>query len=998
MLIYTEVNAEPYLINAPGEEYTATRENKHKVLVTEPYYIDNFQTSLEDDIKTITGTHTTDEHGKDQSAKNNLWSSMPNTIVIPLLSGMHWRSIKIQIDYINRKAAILYDDPYGIEGFSDSLVAAIEPAFKAAISTLISQHQGYSVMLEDIQVAVDKKPTDQQGRAENGYDCGPITFSNIAAYASYNVANEQFVSDATLYTISLAADAMHEEQMLEIRAADVATYEEESGLTLPGESIERIIQIKQLLQNSITKKMSSIEETVDSTIVIKISSLSAEICACIFEMIDNERLIKSRDLSLSYSVEELNKAYNLVADDQVTPRRLSGSFYNDIIGLDSNKINDILEQQRFRFKQLVFATGTDNFVKIMEEGREFIDKSLFIKEILESGDEVVLITRPRRWGKTTNMEMLKSFLSVAVDEQGTLLTTNPNKSLFNKLLIGQEHKITSEYQGKYPVIFISFKNVKASNYQDIEDLLKNEIKKLYRQYSYLSNSSQLKSFYKDDFARYLKGDISKIKIESSLNFLSELLSSHHKEKVYILIDEYDTPFNHAYQNPDYVQALGLIKAILGMALKDNDNLKKAIVTGITKIAKAGLFSDINNVVDYSILEESKYAEYFGFTETEVEGLLDKALVKDVSIKNAVKEWYNGYSIGKYTIYNPWSISNFFNHLQIRTYWVNTESMVLGDRRLSTDLLVTDVMQEHVRKLVVNCKEGMKKTIEITINPEVVVFTNLKNDPVAAWTLLAYSGYLSLDSRYYNEEDFSVSYQVRIPNREVMGIYMSSVSLWIKEKLDIDLKELNNLLKDFDLENINQLQEITTKQIITKYGDNRVAQENESIFHSLIEVVCLLGGKNHLLSSEKKSGTCRIDSIFYPLPNKSNKVIIHEYKILKKTSKEDEINSKVQEALWQVYERSYLEEVITKSKNFHYYTHYQTVEVRAIVILTDENNRNFGMRINSISHTVADSIKILNFFKLISEEQLLKIKDKFNTQEIIEEIKASHDSNEIILKL
>lgn len=992
VLIYIDENDAPYLIKAPGEEYTATRENRHKIFLTEPYYIDNFKTSLEDDIKTISGAHITDEHGGEQSAKNNLWSSMPNIIIIPLLSGMHWRCIRIQIDYINQKAQILYDDPYGVEGFNDSLVAIIEQILKAAISALISQHQGHSVIIENIEVTVDKKPIDQQGRAENGYDCGPITFSNIAAYANYNVANEQFVSDARLYTISLATDANHEEQMLEIRAADVVTYEEESGSALPGESIKRIIQIKQLLQNSIAKKMSYIEETADSSIVTKISSLSAEVCAFIFEMIDNERLINSQDLSLSYSAEELNKAYNLVANEQATPRRLSGSFYNDIIGLDSNKINDILEQQRSGFKQLVFATGTDNFVKIMEENREFIDKSLFIKEIVESGDEVVLITRPRRWGKTTNMEMLKSFLSVAVDKQGNLLTTNPSGLLFDKLLIGQESEIIDKYQSKYPVIFISFKNVKASNYQDIEDLLKNEIKKLYRQYSYLSNSLQLEGFYKDDLARYLKGDISKIEIENSLNFLSELLFSHHKEKVYVLIDEYDTPLNHAYQNPDYAQALGLIKAILGMALKGNDNLKKAIVTGITKIAKAGLFSDINNVVDYSILE-SKYAEYFGFTEMEVESLLDKALVKDVSIKNAVKEWYNGYQIGKYTIYNPWSIANFFKDMQIRSYWVNTESMVLGDRRLSTDLLVTDVMQEQVRKLVVNCKEGMKKTIEVTINPE-VVFTNLKNDPVAAWTLLAYSGYLSLDNQHFNE-DLSVSYQVRIPNREVMGIYMSSVSLWIKEKLDMDLKELTNLLKDFDLENVDQLQEIT-KQVIARYGD-RVAQENESIFHSLIEVICLLGGKGHLLSAEKKSGTGRIDSIFYPLPDKSNKVIIHEYKILKKTSNEDEINAKVQEALWQVYERSYLEEVTTKSQNFHY-THYQNVEVRAIVILIDENNHNFGIRIDAISHTMTDSIKILNFFKLISEQQLARIKDKFATQEIIEEIKASYDSNEVILKL
>ncbi len=992
LLVYTEENNSPYIIKAPGEEYTATRQNRHKILVTDPYFIDNFATSLDDDIKTITGRHITDEHGTDQRAKNNLWSLMPNIIVIPLLSGGHWRSIRIQIDYATNRASILYDDPYGAQGFSDALIAKIKPALGVTISKLISHVAGNEITLDSINIITEKKSIDQQESIANGYDCGPITFSNIADYINYEITNEQFISDANLYSISLATDITHEEQMLEIRATDIATYKEESGVAMPGSILERIIQIKQLLKNSVEKKKQYIEDKAELSIVAKISSLSAEVCAFIFEIIDNERSISGKELSESYSTEELNKAYNLLFDKQEAPKRLSGSFYNDVVGLDSNKINKLLEEMRGDLKQLVFATGTDNFAKIIQEDREFIDKSLFIKEVVDSGDEVVLITRPRRWGKTTNMEMLKSFLSVSVDKQGNPLSANSNEALFDKLLIGKESEIISKYYGKYPVIFISFKNVKSNDYQSTEDLLKTEIKKLYRQYSYLLHSSKLEDFYKDDLKKYLQGDIARDSIKESLQFLSEILFIHHEEKIYILIDEYDTPLNHAYNNPDYTQTLELMRSILGITLKGNNNLKKAIVTGITKIAKAGLFSDINNVGDYSILE-SKYAEYFGFTENEVEALLDKALIEDVSIKRAVKEWYNGYQIGKHIIYNPWSIANFFKDVQIRSYWVNTESMVLGDRRFSTDLLVTDVMQEQVRKMVVNCKAGMKQTIEITLNPE-VIFTNLKNDPTAAWTLLAYSGYLSLSDRYLNE-DLTATYQVRIPNREVMGIYMSSISLWLKDKLAIDLKDLNNLLKDFDLEDVDQVPKVT-ERIIAQYG-SRVAQENESIFHSLIEVICLLGGKSHILSSEKKSGTGRIDSIFYPIAEKSDKIIIHEYKILKKATKEEDINIKVQEALWQVYEKCYLEEVITKFHNFDY-AHYKDVEVRAIVILIDENNRHIGMKVDSISHSMRDSIKILDFFKLIKDQQLVKFKDKFDIQKVIIEIKTHHDQNEVMLKL
>jgi hypothetical protein len=322
-------------------------------------------------------------------------------------------------------------------------------------------------------------------------------------------------------------------------------------------------------------------------------------------------------------------------------------------------------------------------------------------------------------------------------------------------------------------------------------------------------------------------------------------------------------------------------------------------------------------------------------------------------------------------------------------------MVLGDRRLSTDLLVTDIMQTQVKRLIGNCKRSKKQFIDITFNPE-VVFNNLKNDPVAVWTLLAYSGYLSLTGR---KKSFgsTIIYRARIPNKEVLDIYEDSIAVWIRGKLKLDEKGMNlyEILKNFDLENLEKVKEITY-QIISRHSE-RIGQENESIFHALIEVICLLGGKNHALSAEKKSGAGRIDSIFCPLVGRSNKIIIHEYKIFKKSNKDEDVTAKIQEALWQVYEKKYLDDVVTKFRKYEYYRFYESVEVRAIVILVDETAHNYKMIVDVIRHSMIDSIKILKFFNLITPEQLLKIKAKCTAQQFIEKIKANHNINEIILE-
>eukprot|EP01041_Mallomonas_annulata_P004067 gene4067-8091_t len=209
-----------------------------------------------------------------------------------------------------------------------------------------------------------------------------------------------------------------------------------------------------------------------------------------------------------------------------------------------------------------------------------------------------------------------------------------------------------------------------------------------------------------------------------------------------------------------------MRDILGCALYGNKYLKKSVVTGITKIATAIIYSDFNFSSHDSILH-SKYAQYFGCTENEVDELFDKAYIKDKTIKESVQEWYYGYQIDDFILYNPWSIINFFKNMKIESYWIHNESTVF-----SSDILVTgDGMQEQMRRMIINYKQGMRQTIELTINPEVVFIYAKNDDPMFIWTWLAYNGYLSLTHAYDNE-DLTVSYQARIPNREVLGMYMS----------------------------------------------------------------------------------------------------------------------------------------------------------------------------------------------------------------------------------
>jgi hypothetical protein len=653
-----------------------------------------------------------------------------------------------------------------------------------------------------------------------------------------------------------------------------------------------------------------------------------------------------------------------------------------------DEANALLSETPSLLKKIEFGTGISEFDEIINSSSRFVDKSLFIKAIFNSKEGVTLITRPRRWGKTLGLSMLQHFLGMEVDVNGQEVVPNSNRHLFNNLQIAKT-KIIAE-QGRHPVIFICLKDIKADSYEETETNLKSLIADLFEQYEYIAksleqSSSDISRAHKITLKKFFKlmdgeSDVSTLK--SSLKLLMRLIRKHHGKKTYLLIDEYDAPLNYAYNTPHYEKTLELIKGLFSITLKGNTFLKKAVITGVFKIAKSGLFSGLNNSSDYSILSE-QYAEYFGFTEGEVDALLTEANIKDKKIKSAVRDWYNGYNIGGLTIYNPWSIINFFTRLKIAPYWVNTESMVAGDRRLSTDLMVTEKAHKKVNLLIANFG---KELTEMTINPE-VVFSTIQEDVNSLFGLLLFGGYLSVDTTSYNVSGMLIC-QARIPNREVLSIYNSSISLWVEEQLAIDQAKFESLGEEFILEDINSVRN-TVNKALEIFGD-RIAEKNESIFHGLIQSICLLKGDQHRLASESYTGQGRADSIFYPIAGKSDTVIIHEYKIIKNIKTIEGLKTSLEDAMWQIYNRTYSGEIL--AKNLCHDLGFKYIEVRAIVIVCDDIFHKTSTQIIAIKHTFAEMQRIVQAFTLeasaedsklidkVADDVVLKVSELFNEYE------------------
>ncbi|WP_425361637.1 AAA family ATPase [Candidatus Tisiphia endosymbiont of Ceraclea dissimilis] len=564
-------------------------------------------------------------------------------------------------------------------------------------------------------------------------------------------------------------------------------------------------------------------------------------------------------------------------------------------------------------EQLSMLVGTDDFCDLLINSDIFVDKSLMIKELLEDSGKVTLITRPRRWGKSLNMDMVRRFLEIEVDQhvnpimpqeqrvnyklfaggEVDLGLTSGKKRLLQPLQIAKYSEIMLDYQGQFPVILISFKNIKGSSYQEIESKISYQVMQLFSSYRYLETyltdkENLLNDAQKRQLTRYFTGEFNKVELENSLKFLSDLLYKHFNQKVYILVDEYDTPINSAYMKfgnnlEEFEEVLALFRAIFGNSLKGNDSLQKGVITGILRIAKANLFSDLNNLTECSLLDK-KFARSYGFTQVEVDELLTKVPLK--TNPEEIKNWYNGYNFGGETIYNPWSIMQCLSREgELDHYWIDS-----GGTGWIDNVLLSDEMQRDIQALAA----GETITSSIT---KYISFADIRQ-PEGLFSLLLFSGYLNPTAKI-PEQDI---YELSIPNYEVKYIYQKRMLQWVTKQIEIDNSGYYSFVTLLLDGRINEFKERMRELLLNSTSFHQTGTKKAELFYNgfMLGFVNMLA-PNYIISSEQESGDGRPDMMMIPKVGKSDKAMVIEYKIAKSS---EDLGSIAKSGLQQIIDRRY----------------------------------------------------------------------------------------------
>ena len=505
--------------------------------------------------------------------------------------------------------------------------------------------------------------------------------------------------------------------------------------------------------------------------------------------------------------------------------------------------------------------GIDDFKKLIEKNAYYIDKTKYIEKILDDISEVKLFIRPRRFGKTLNMLTLKYFFDIENKEE--------NRKLFKNLYIEK-----SEYfkeQGQYPVIFISLKGLKEKTWENCFNEIKVLLRGLYENFTFirdaLSSSEQLefdKIWLKKDDGEYT----------NALKNLTSFLYKYYKKEVILLIDEYDAPLINAYEYGYYDEAILFFKVFYGEALKTNLYLRTGIMTGIIRVIKAGIFSDLNNLKIYSILDK-EYSDFFGFTQEEV-----KKALEDFNIEYElpeVKSWYDGYKFGNSEVYNPWSILNFLQHKELEAYWVKTSSNFL------------------IKEALKNTNLDVKESLENLFNGENVEEVITGNSDLSSllsyhdiWELLLFSGYLTINKKIDKK-----LYSLRLPNREIKELFKD-------EFIDISFGE-SQFIKTMESLKRNKLEDFEKNlQKILLNSTSYQGTKNEDFYHGLILGMTLYLDSQYYVTSNKESGLGRYDVTIEP-KNKNNKAYILEFKV---TKNEEDLEKEAKQAIEQIISKKY----------------------------------------------------------------------------------------------
>lgn len=528
--------------------------------------------------------------------------------------------------------------------------------------------------------------------------------------------------------------------------------------------------------------------------------------------------------------------------------------------------------------------GVSDFKEIVSENYYYIDKSLFINEIIQDGSKVILLPRPRRFGKTLNMSMLKYFFEKPED-----------RVLFEDLKIKSCKEIMDK-QGKYPVIYITFKDEKYSNWQDLKSGLTKLIIDEFGKYEHLLRSDTLANFEKEEFNNILNGKADYATYLKGLKTLTKYIHKHYNQKIVILIDEYDVPIQSGYVHGYYDEIIDFMRVFLSSGLKDNEYLEKAVLTGIMRVAKESIFSGLNNLKVSTLLKES-YSEHFGFTEEEVENTLNYYGI-EYEI-DEVKRWYNGYIFGDTVIYNPWSILNYVDNFKegFKPHWVNT----------SSNDLVKFVLTKGGEKIQRELEELIQGRELIKIINEDIVMSDIAKSSENVWSFLLFSGYLkSINKELKNGRLYCT---LKIPNLEVQCLYEDIILDWLKENV-------NNDRFDFMLQSLVNGEIEAFSGIFEEFVLNSVSyfdvsgNESEKVYHAFVLGMLVALSEDYEVKSNLESGYGRYDVMIIPRNNDKKGIIIE----FKKVSKRENLEQAALSALKQIQDKKYRQQLLDRGIN------------------------------------------------------------------------------------
>ncbi len=537
--------------------------------------------------------------------------------------------------------------------------------------------------------------------------------------------------------------------------------------------------------------------------------------------------------------------------------------------------------------------GHQDFEKVRVKNNFYIDKTDFIREWWEADDEVTLITRPRRFGKTLTMSMVEKFFSVNYAGRG---------KIFEGLSIWQDEKYR-RLQGTFPVISLSFANVKEKDYVTTIQRISQIVTELYNDSRFLLEGDLLSEEEKEYF-RGISMNMTEVTATMAIHRLSKFLYQYYGKKVIILLDEYDTPMQEAYVNGFWDELVAFTRSMFNAAFKTNPYLERAIMTGITRVSKESIFSDLNHLEVITTTSE-KYAESFGFTEDEVFASLDEYGLSDR--KDEVKRWYDGFTFGSRTdIYNPWSIINYLDKKRIGVYWANT----------SSNSLVGKLLREGNKNVKQNFEELLQgRSLRMEVD-EQIIYNQLSERKDAVWSLLLAGGYLKVAGMEYIERTGGWECSLMLTNREVKIMFEHMIRGWFGSYED----EYNDFIKAFLLGDLDAMNDYMNEVALATFsyfdtGKEFSKEEPERFYHGFVLGLMVDLNDRYVLTSNRESGFGRYDVMLEPR-NPADDAMILEFKVFQ-PRKENDLQDTVESALHQIddmrYEAALVEKGVTKEK-------------------------------------------------------------------------------------